>query len=206
VLGAAAAAENRSRAVLSGGAKAAWLATRPAARVWRSPLAAPLRTRADELTAALDRDGREFAAQAGIRARSASDRLLAAGIADDIVDRLLDSGALDRVITVALNNPATSELVANVLDDPATDRIVAQVMDSRLVDAVTARLLESDELQQILDYVTRSPELRAALAHQTAGLAGDVAGRVRSRTETADDRVERLARSLVRRGNRSKHE
>jgi hypothetical protein len=52
-------------------------------------------------------------------------------------------------------------------------------MDSRMIEDLTTRVLESDEMQLVLDYVTRSPELRAALAHQTAGLAGDVAVGVR---------------------------
>jgi hypothetical protein len=77
-------------------------------------------------------------------------------------------------------------------------------MDSRLVDGVTAQLLASEEMQAILDYVTRSPELRAALAHQTAGMAEDVAIGVRSRTYNADAAAERFARRLLKR--RSKPE
>ncbi len=213
VLGVAAAAEHRSRGVRAMGARTVDLATRPAALVWRSPVAAPLRGRAAVIATSLDRDGREFAARSGARARRATeplgalaDRLLAAGLADEVVERLLATGALDRMITVALNHPATDALVANALDEPGLDRLVARVMDSRLVDDIVDRLLASDELQRVLDYVTHSPELRAALAHQTAGLADDFADGMRRRTETGDVLVERFARSLVRRGRRAKTE
>jgi len=80
--------------------------------------------------------------------------------------------------------------------------LIARVMDSRMIDELTARLLESEELRLILDYVTRSPELRAALAHQTAGIAEDVAVSVRSHTVVADDAAERFARALFRRRRR----
>jgi hypothetical protein len=213
LLGAAAAAEARSHGLLSTGAKTAQLASRPAALVWRSPIAAPVRHRAAGVGSTLERDGRALAARMKTRSRQAADtiggytdELLAAGIADDIVARLLATGALDRMITVAINHPATDELVANTLDDPAMDRLVARVMDSRVVDDVVARLLESEELQQILDYVTRSPELRAALAHQTYGMAEDVADGVRARTAAGDVLVERLARSLVGRRRQPKGE
>ncbi|MGZ4220574.1 MAG: RDD family protein [Solirubrobacteraceae bacterium] len=89
-----------------------------------------------------------------------------------MIDRLLSSGAFDRIITVVINHPATEALVVNVVDEPALERLISRVMDSRLVDGITAQLVASEEMQLILDYVTRSPELRAALAHQTAGMAG----------------------------------
>ena len=50
-----------------------------------------------------------------------------------------------------------------------------------MLDELVSRLLESHEFQQILERVTRSPELRSALAHQTAGMAGDVADGMRSK-------------------------
>jgi hypothetical protein len=213
LLGVAAAAESRSRGVLSRGARTAELATRPAALVWRSPLAAPVRNPAVGVGSSLERNGRALAARLKKRSRQAAeiigtyvDQLLAAGIADDIVARLLATGALDRMITVALNHPATDTLVASTLEDPALDRLVARVMESRLVDDVVERLLESDEMQQILEFVTRSPELRAALARQTYGMAEDVTEGVRSRTAVADLAVERFARSLVGRRRQTEDE
>jgi hypothetical protein len=210
VLGAAVAAERRSRAVVALGVRAVGVATWPAARAWESGLAGPLRSRAAVASAALARDGREVAARSGAQARTIggeliqrlADQLLRSGLADEVVDRLLTTGAIDRVVTVVINHPATEALLVSAFDDPGVDRLVARVMDSRLVDELTARLLESEELQEVLNYVMGSPELRAALAQQTAGLAGDMADGVRSRTVRADDRAERLARSLFRRPQR----
>jgi hypothetical protein len=207
VLGVLAAGEARSRRVLSLGARATRIATLPAARVWRSPVAAPVRRRAEGVASSLERDGRRLAGQADARSLALAnatagvvDRVFAAGIADAIVDRLLATGALDRMITVVINHPATDELVTNALDEPGLERLIARVMDSRMLDELVARLLESHEFQQILERVTRSPELRSALAHQTAGMAGDVADGMRSRTVVADLAVERFARALTRRG------
>lgn len=185
--------------------------------MWRSPIAAPLRNRAVGVGSSLERDGRELAARIKTRSMRAADtvgayadQLLAAGIADNVVSRLLDTGALDRMITVAINHPATDTLLVNTLGEPALDRLIGRVIESRLVDDVTARLLDSNEMQRVIDRVARSPELRgaigAALSHQTAGMATDVADGMRSRTVVGDVAVERFARSLVRRKRPPKDE
>jgi len=210
LLGAAADAERRSRATLAAGARIASVAARPASTIWRSRLNAPVRERVDQTTRAWGRDGLLVAQQGRTRAaaltdvlaRRLGDELAGSGLADEVVDWLLSSGAFDRVVTVVINHPATEALVANALDDPGLDRLIARVMDSRLVDEITARLLDSEEMQLMLDYITSSPELRAALARQTAGLAGDVAVGVRARTVVADDATERFARRLLGRRRR----
>jgi hypothetical protein len=207
MLGAVAAGERRSRAIASAGARVAGVAMAPAGAVWRSPLGAPVRNRVTAASGALERSGRELVARTTEQARVSgtnefkrlSDQLTESGLTDEIVDRLLSSGAFDRIITVVINHPATEALVVNVVDEPALERLVSRVMESRLVDGITAQLLASDEMQLILDYVTRSPELRAALAHQTAGMAEDVAIGVRARTYNADVAAERFARRLLRR-------
>jgi hypothetical protein len=180
---------------------------RPAGVLWRSSLGAPVRNRVTAASAALERGGRELVERTGERARvdggrelkRLGDQLTESGLPDEIIDRLLSSGAFDRIVTVVINHPATEALVVNVVDEPALERLVSRVMESRLVDGITAQLLASDEMQLILDYVTRSPELRAALAHQTAGMAEDVAVGIRARTYNADVTAERLARRLLRR-------
>ena len=183
MVGAVAAGERSSRAIASAGVRAAGVAMRPAGVWWRSPLGAPVRSRVAAASDALERSGRELVARTSDQARVSGsrelkrlgDQLSESGLADEIIDKLLSSGAFDRIVTVVINHPATEALVVNVVDEPALERLVSRVMDSRLVDGVTAQLLASDEMQMILDYVTRSPELRAALAHQTAGMAEDVA-------------------------------
>ena len=188
------------------GARAASVATWPARRTWRSPLAAPVRTRAEAVSDGLARDGHELADRVRARTetivRELAEQIANSGAADELVERLLSSGAFDNVVTVVVDHPATEAAIANALDAPGMERLIARVMDSRMVDEIVARLLESDEMRLILDYVTRSPELRAALAHQTAGLAGDMAVGVRTRTVAADETAERVARRLLRRGRR----
>ncbi len=207
LLGAVAAGERRSRELLAAGARAASIAAWPARLGWRSPLAAPVRGRARALTDGLARDGHEVATSVRTRTeallRELADQIANSGAADELVERLLSSGAFDNVGTVVIDHPATEAAIASALDAPGMERLIARVMDSHMVDEVVARLLESDEMPLILDYVTRSPELRAALAHQTAGLAGEVAVGMRTRTVAADDTAERLARSLFRRRRRT---
>jgi hypothetical protein len=214
----AAAGERRSRAIVSTGVRVAGVVTRPAGRIavwpaalaWRSQPAAPLRHLAAEASADLARDGHGLVVRAEASARAAATQALwriegqlaASEFVDRMIDRLLTSGAFDRVLTVLINHPATEELVASALDDPGLDRLITRVMESRLIDELTAQLLASEEMRLVLDYVTRSPELRAALAHQTAGLADDMADGVRSRTFVADATAERFARSLLRRRRR----
>jgi hypothetical protein len=180
LLGATAAAERRARVAVSAGGRAASVAAWPAERLWRSPLGAPLRRRVRDASAAFEADGRELVRLGQLRARS----------------------TFDRTMTAVINHPATEALVASALDDPGLDRLIARVMDSRLIDELTARLLESEEMRLVLDYVTRSPELRAALARQTAGLAGDMAVGMRSRTVVADEAAERFARRVIGRRHR----
>jgi len=212
VVGAVAVGERSSRAIASAGVRVAGIAMRPAGVWWRSPLGAPVRSRVAAASDALERSGREVVARTSDQARGTSSRELSrlgdeladSGVLDEIIDRLMSSGAFDRIITVVINHPATEAMVVNVVDEPALERLVSRVMESRLVDGITAQLLASDEMQLILDFVTRSPELRAALAHQTAGMAEDVAIGVRSRTYNADATAERFARRLLKR--RSKPE
>ena len=211
VVGAVAAGERSSRAIASAGVRAAGVAMWPAGVWWRSPLGAPVRNRVAAASDALERSGRELVARTSDQARVSGsrelkrlgDQLNESGLTDEIIDKLLSSGAFDRIVAVVINHPATEALVVNVVDEPALERLVSRVMDSRLVDGITAQLLASEEMQAILDYVTRSPELRAALAHQTAGMAEDVAIGVRSRTYNADAAAERFARRLLKRRSKA---
>jgi hypothetical protein len=137
-----------------------------------------------------------------------ADRLLAAGIADDIAQRLLDGPELERIVTAALESPGAARLGERVLDSPQAERLVARVIESKLLDEAVARLLESKDLWLLVDEVARSPSVTQAISHQSVGFAEEMAGVVRERSQKADARVERIARRLFRReaeedGNRS---
>ena len=65
-----------------------------------------------------------------------------------------------------------------------------------------ARLLESEELWLLVDEIARSPAVTEAIGQQSIGFADQVAGAVRTRSFSADDRLEGAARRLLRRPRR----
>jgi hypothetical protein len=128
-----------------------------------------------------------------------ADRLLAAGIADDIARRMIEGPELERIVVAAIESPGAARLGDRLLDSPQAERLVARVIESRLVDEAVARLLESKDLWLLVDEVARSPSVTEAISHQSMGFAEEMAGVVRERSHKADARVERLARRLFRR-------
>lgn len=122
---------------------------------------------------------------AGLASRAtlaAVDVALASRLAVEIVDRVLASEALEHVL-------ASAQAAA----------VPQRVIDSRLIDEFVERLLESEELWVLVDEIARSPAVTEAIGTQGIGFADQVAGVVRDRSRTADARVERLARRLLRR-------
>lgn len=113
---------------------------------------------------------------------AAVDVALASRLAVEIVDRVLASEALEHVL-------ASAQAAA----------VPQRVIDSRLIDEFVERLLESEELWVLVDEIARSPAVTEAIGTQGIGFADQVAGVVRDRSRTADARVERLARRLLRR-------
>jgi ribosomal protein S28E/S33 len=114
------------------------------------------------------------------------DQLLAAGFADQIAARLLEGPEMERI-------------VARAVESPGAERIVARVIESHLLDEAVARLLESKDLWLLVDEIARSPSVTQAISHQSVGFAEEMAGVVRTRSQKADARVERIARRLLRR-------
>jgi hypothetical protein len=55
----------------------------------------------------------------------------------------------------------------------------------------------------VVEWVANSPEIREAVFNQSAGLADVVGREARGRSATADDKAERLARSVLRRRPRN---
>jgi hypothetical protein len=207
LVGVATAAERRVVAAVETSAHITAAVAAPAVAAFEAtPLAAPVRRRANAVTDPLVADGRSITELARRAAENAVGRVTSDALdsraLDAAVDRVLSSGAARRVMTVVINHPATDELFAGFLNGSGVDRISAQVMGSRLVDQMTTRLLESDEFRHVLRHVMTSPEVRIALSEQTAGLAQDVTVGVRARTVTADETVEQAARSLLRRPRR----
>ena len=114
------------------------------------------------------------------------DVVLSTRLIERTIDRLLTEGVIERVVSLVLEHPATDRLVKNVAQTEAVDRF----LDG---------LLASEQLQRIVSHIAESDEVTRALTRQSMGLADEAAGELRSRTMTADDRLERVARSLIRR-------
>jgi hypothetical protein len=149
------------------------------------------------------------------------DRALATQWAADAVDVVLRSALAERAVRTVLEGPLAdaavavairaglieriaadlleSGAIARVLDSDEMDAFVAEVLDSRLVDTSVARVLASEELWIVVDEVARSPAVTEAIAHQGVGFADQVAGELGQRSRRADDRLERIARRLLRR-------
>lgn len=105
---------------------------------------------------------------------------------------------LEQVVTVLLQSESVDRAAERVLDSPKAERLVARVMEGPLLEEAIARLLESEELWRLVDEVARSPSVTQAISHQSIGLAEEVTGVIRTQSERADARLERVARRLVR--------
>jgi hypothetical protein len=130
------------------------------------------------------------AREAGRRAEQLTlatlDAVLASRVGEEAVDRVLDSALAKRAIARAVERVADEMGEGPALDSPAMDRLVA-------------RLLESEELWLIVDEIAQSPAVTEAITRQSVGFADQVAGQVRDRSRSADARLERAARRMLRR-------
>ena len=136
----------------------------------------------------------------GVRA---ADAVLAGDGVELLLAHVVDQPAVDRLIERALASAAFEQHVSTVLDQPGLERVLERALASRFAERATDQLLASDELRRVVAHVSRSEEVRAALHSQTAGFVDDVGDQLRDRTATADDRVEGVARRLLRRKARS---
>jgi hypothetical protein len=125
----------------------------------------------------------------------------AAALGRDAADRTADAAgraalaALDR----ALESELAEQMVDRIVESPAAERLVARVIEGPLLDEALARLLESEELWLFVDVVARSPAVTDAISTQGRGFADQVAGMVRDRSASADNRLESAIRGLIRR-------
>ena len=130
---------------------------------------------------------------------------------EDAVDEVLSAPEIVRVVDRALAGPLPEEFARSLVRHRVLERIVRELGEAgeleRLVTAalasertleLTDRVLASDETQHALRHVAGSPELREAVARQSAGLAEDVVGGIRSSGRRLDDRAEGFVRRTVR--------
>jgi hypothetical protein len=132
-------------------------------------------------------------------AQDAVSMTLRSPLVDAVARDVVRYRVIQRVAEPVAGDPELERAVATALDSPAARRIVDHVIEGAIVDEAVARLLESEELWILVDEVARSPAVTDAIGHQGAGLADQVAEVVRDRSRTADARLERAARRVLRR-------
>jgi uncharacterized RDD family membrane protein YckC len=196
----------------------------PARVLVRSPLAGPLRGRAESLA----QTGHSAGVDARRRLETVADGVLAAPEAEHVVDgvfagalpeavarsliehrvverivaEVLASGELEREITSAREAERMERLVAQVMASPGLERVLADALDSRLTLDLTDRMVRSPAFKRALTQVVSSPELRAALKGQSMSFADELIAGIRRRLRKLDDVVERGPRRWFRRSAR----
>ncbi len=122
---------------------------------------------------------------------AACDSALRSELASEVLARVSGSPLVDDVF---------DHVIRRALDSPEAERLVAQVVDSPVFETAVARLIENDGLWLLVEQIAQSPAVTAAISQQGVGFANQMAGVVREHSQSADDRLERLARRLSRRG------
>jgi hypothetical protein len=119
------------------------------------------------------------------------------------VDRVLDSPELERVMLEAVESRRVQTALQVAISSEAANRLVDSFFDSGMFDRLVERLLESEGLWHLVDEVAQSPAVMAAVSQQGLTFADQVGDQVRDRSQRADDWLERAARRVIRRRNRS---
>ena len=130
----------------------------------------------------------------GRTALAGLDALLAWRYTDEAIQRVLASRVTDHAVVQVTDVVTERQVIEHVLD-----RLLAEGIDRQLVDTIVERMLESEELWLVVEEIVRSPAVTQAIGQTSAGLADQVAGQVRARSLHADERLERVARRLLRR-------
>jgi hypothetical protein len=144
----------------------------------------------------------------------AVDRVLASDLARGAVARALEGplvealardvvryAVLERLAGEIAEDPELERILARAVESPAMERMVVRVLESKLVDEAVRRLLDGEELWLVVDEIAQSPAVTEAIARQSVSFADQVAGQVRDRSRSADARLERAARRVLRRGS-----
>jgi hypothetical protein len=160
----------------------------PARRMWASRPVAPVRAMVDERLQQLDARGRveeQLSRRAGSRAFTQvvdgvtqSDEVI--GIVDEVVDKVIGP-VLDTTLPLVfdrLRSEQDAEALVALVND-IVDRVLGPVLDTAL-PVVMNRLNEDPSA------------VRDLVRDQSTSIAGELADSVRTRTVTADDRLERL--------------
>jgi uncharacterized RDD family membrane protein YckC len=122
---------------------------------------------------------------------------------EEAIVRAAESPAVERALVRILEGPQFEEAVARALGAPAVEQALARALDSEQFDRLWTRLLASDEAQKLVERIAEAPEVRAAVAAQSVGLFEDLSRQLRQVARRLDDGIERLARAIFRRPQRT---
>jgi hypothetical protein len=142
-------------------------------------------------------------ALAGALVDAAAEDIAKNAVVERLSSPMVEDGELSRIVDSVLASPEFARVADQVIDSAAAERLVARVIDSPLLDAAVARLLESEDLWLLVDVIAGSPAVTEAIGRQSISFADQVAGAVRTRSRSADERLELAVRGLVRRGRRA---
>lgn len=120
-------------------------------------------------------------------------------VLDDVLASPLTKEVVDRILASPVSEDVVERLIGRAVDSPEAERLVGRLIDSRLVEAAMLELLENEGLWILVEEIAQSPAVTAAIGQQGMGFANQMAGVVRQRSLSADDRLERFARRLARR-------
>lgn len=125
---------------------------------------------------------------------------------EEATDQLVQ--VLDRVLA----GPLTEAVARSLIEQRVVERVVAEVtarmdiaqavgdaLDSPVVIEITQRFLGSAEMQSAVAHIAATPELRQALREQSSGLAEEMVGGIRRRSQVIDAKAERTVRGWWRR-------
>jgi uncharacterized RDD family membrane protein YckC len=122
-----------------------------------------------------------------------ADLLVRHHFVERVARQMLATADLESAAVAALEDKRTEQIVKRVLASPAFERMLVEALESQVAADMTERLLSSPETERALERVLTSPAVRAALTQQTASLADEMAGALRSRTRRLDDAAARTA-------------
>jgi uncharacterized RDD family membrane protein YckC len=128
------------------------------------------------------------------RIESAADDVLSAPEVARILDRALAGSLPEDLARSLVRHRVLERVVQELAETGELERLVREALASPRTVELTDRVLASDEMQRAIGSVASSAELRKAVARQSAGLAEQVVGSVRTAAKGLDDRTEGAAR------------
>jgi uncharacterized protein YlxP (DUF503 family) len=145
----------------------------------RAPLVAPA-------LAELEARGRRSRDEATDQLVRALDAVLAGPLTEAVARSLVEQRVIERVVTEIAARMDVAQAVGDALDSP-------------VIIEITQRFLTSAEMQSAVAHIAATPELRQALREQSSGLAEEMVGGLRRRSQSMDETAERTVRGWWRR-------